>query len=121
MINIVKKYTSQALAPFPRTKTLIKRCYLIGSYYLAKCMNLFKPAEPNLLKAYSITDKKYHCFFGYYDKCPWDSSGRYLLYLKVPFDNRMPTPGEKATICMIDLHTGMHKSFAETRAWCWQR
>lgn len=121
MLNMVKRYISQTVTLFPKTKAFIKRCYQVGSYYLAKTKCLFKPVDPNLLQAYRITDKKSHCFFGYYDKCPWDSSGRYLLYLKVLFANRMPMSGEKATICMIDLHTGIHKDLAETRSWCWQQ
>jgi hypothetical protein len=121
MINTIRKYISQSLAPLPQMKVFIKRYYMVGSYCLARSNFFLKRVEPNLLKAYSITDKKYHCFFGYYDKTPWDSSNRYFLYLKVSFANRMPAPGEKAKICMLDLRTGTHKILAETLAWCWQQ
>jgi len=31
-----------------------------------------------------------HHFFGYYDKCPWDATGRLLLALEVDFMGRPP-------------------------------
>ena len=33
--------------------------------------------------ARALTQGPGHHFFGYYDKCPWDLSGRYLLDLVV--------------------------------------
>jgi len=91
-------------------------------YYFGKIKSLFNPPPPNLLPAEIVTDKSYHCFFGYYDKCPWDRSGKYLLCLKVPFATRMPGPEDRAEICVIDIDNN-HKmtSITQTKAWSWQQ
>ncbi len=44
-------------------------------------------------------------FFGYYDKSPWDSSGRYMLALEAAAVDRMPLAGETAKILLLDLET----------------
>lgn len=61
-------------------------------------------------------------FLGYFDKFPWDKSGRYLLSQEIPFTARQPEPGEKAVLGMIDLQEGdKWIPFAETDSWCWQQ
>jgi len=61
-------------------------------------------------------------FFGYYDKCPWDSTGRYLLGMRVGFCDRQPKPGETLTLGRIDLKDGdRFLPFAQTPAWSWQQ
>jgi len=63
-----------------------------------------------------------HCFFGYFDKFPWDKSGRYLLAHKIDFTARQPVPGEKAVLGRIDLENNNEfLPFAESDAWCWQQ
>ncbi|MCD6465907.1 hypothetical protein J7L27_06040, partial [Candidatus Bathyarchaeota archaeon] len=51
----------------------------------------------------AVTRGPKHHFFGYYDKSPWDSTGRYMLALEVEFMDRAPTPNDAATIGLIDL------------------
>jgi hypothetical protein len=63
-----------------------------------------------------------HHFFGYYDKSPWDYSGRWLLAQETPFMDRPPTENDILTIGLID--TSRENSWiplAETRAWNWQQ
>ncbi|MFW6107765.1 MAG: hypothetical protein ACOC70_01065 [bacterium] len=63
----------------------------------------------------------YH-FFGYYDKFPWDATGRYLLCLEVDFLGRTPEPDDVARLCLIDTQDGdALRVIAETRAWNWQQ
>ena len=38
-----------------------------------------------------ITRGPFYHFFGYYDKCPWDVTGRTLLGMRVAFMDRPPT------------------------------
>lgn len=69
-----------------------------------------------------VTEDTMHHFFGYFDKYPWDKSGRYLLAHETDFTARQPEPGEKAGICQIDLHDNCKLTrVAETSAWCWQQ
>jgi len=63
-----------------------------------------------------------HHFFGYYDKSPWDSTGRYMLGMEVGFVDRPPTPEDEVVIGLIDLEEGARwNPVAKTRAWCWQQ
>jgi len=74
-----------------------------------------------MLDAKAVTSGKHH-FFGYYDKSPWDATGRYLLSLEVPFMDRQPTADDPATIGMIDLQDDNRWiPLGETLAWCWQQ
>ncbi|MDP6506630.1 MAG: hypothetical protein QF886_23595, partial [Planctomycetota bacterium] len=75
----------------------------------------------NFLPAKRITTSPGHHYFGYYDKCPWDSSGRYFLSMEVDFIDRPPTPDDKASIGMMDLESGEWIPLDETLAWNWQQ
>ncbi|NLZ63168.1 MAG: hypothetical protein GX902_05115 [Lentisphaerae bacterium] len=69
-----------------------------------------------------VTQGPKHHFFGYFDKYPWNLSGRYLLSLETDFAGRQPEVGEKAGILLIDLENGCASTrIAETDAWCWQQ
>jgi len=64
---------------------------------------------------------KYH-FFGYYDKFPWDATGRYLLALEVDSIGRTPEPDDMARVCLIDLERENDLTvIGDTRAWNWQQ
>ena len=54
------------------------------------------------IEAKAVTTGAHH-FFGYYDKFPWDSSGRYLLGLESTFLDRQPTADDTVTVGVIDL------------------
>ncbi|MDH7569377.1 MAG: hypothetical protein QHJ73_07310 [Armatimonadota bacterium] len=72
-------------------------------------------------EARAVTRGPRHHFFGYYDKCPWDATGRYLLALETSFIHRPPEPEDTATIGLVDLRDGdRFRPIAETRAWNWQ-
>ena len=80
-------------------------------------------AEATMAKplARPITTGPNHHFFGYYEKCPWDRSGRYHLAMEVPFIDRMPKADDVLTAGMIDLAEGNRfQPLAQTTAWCWQ-
>jgi len=69
-----------------------------------------------------VTSGPKHHFFGYYDKSPWDSTGRYMLGMEVGFVDRPPTPEDEVVIGLIDLEEGARwNPIAKTRAWCWQQ
>ncbi|HEX28910.1 TPA: hypothetical protein ENG04_02375, partial [Candidatus Poribacteria bacterium] len=69
-----------------------------------------------------VTRSPKHHFFGYYDKSPWDATGRYMLALEVDFMDRPPTPQDKAVVGLIDLEEDYRwRPLAETYAWNWQQ
>ncbi len=62
----------------------------------------------------------HHYFFGYYDKCPWDATGRYILAMRVSFMNRPPTPDDVAVIGVVDTKKGNRwHPLAETVQLAW--
>lgn len=70
----------------------------------------------------AVTRLPGHHSFGYYDKSPWDCSGRYLLALRAGFCDRSPGADDVATLGLVDLANEDHfEPFAETRAWNWQQ
>ncbi len=62
-----------------------------------------------------------HHFFGYYNKHPWDHSGRYLLAQQVPMFSADLTGKESAEVGYFDLEDDdRFYSIGETTAWNWQ-
>ena len=62
-----------------------------------------------------------HYFFGYYDLQPFDSTGRYHLCHKAPFEDRIPDKDDLCGLGAIDLQTGTFIQYAETNAWNFQQ
>ena len=79
------------------------------------------PHETLDLPVSQVTPGPKHHFFGYYDKFPWDATGRYFLALEVDFIDRPPTPGDVAAVGMVDLESGEWGPLDETPAWYWQQ
>ncbi|HEV7214971.1 MAG TPA: hypothetical protein VGP33_07570, partial [Chloroflexota bacterium] len=79
------------------------------------------PISETLCPARALTGGARQHFFGYYDKTPWDASGRYTLALSVDFIGRPPEPDDTALIGLVDVATGRLEPVAETRAWNWQQ
>jgi len=74
------------------------------------------------MEARAVTSGPRHHFFGYYDKFPWNASGRYMVGLETEFMNRPPTADDRAVVGLIDLEDGnLWKPLAETSAWNWQQ
>src|SRR3954471_14251091 len=62
-------------------------------------------AEENLIVPQQITKRPSHHLFGYIGHCktiPWNASERYILALRVPFQDHMPVPDEAAEVCLLD-------------------
>ncbi|HSI82302.1 MAG TPA: hypothetical protein VK970_00890 [Candidatus Methylacidiphilales bacterium] len=69
----------------------------------------------------AITRGRHH-YFGYYDKSPWDPTGRYVLGMEAPFMDRPPRADDVAIVGMTDLQRGGEWiPLAETHAWNWQQ
>ena len=72
-------------------------------------------------EARMVSDGSAHCFFGYYDKCPWDQSNRYLLFHRI-LGSGIPGTEISATIGYCDTERGNHFTpLAATDSWNWQQ
>lgn len=79
-------------------------------------------SKNNYPAAQAITKGPRHHFFGYYDKFPWDATGRYIVALETNFIDRPPNPDDLATIGLVDLEDDNRWiPLAETHAWNWQQ
>ena len=64
---------------------------------------------------------KFH-WFGYYDKCQFDITGRYVLGMEVDFEHRAPEQKDELILGIIDLNDeDKWKEIGSTTAWCWQQ
>ncbi|MHC5053186.1 MAG: hypothetical protein ACYTKD_00540, partial [Planctomycetota bacterium] len=69
----------------------------------------------------AITRGPAHHFFGYYEKSPWDASGRYVLSHEVGIHGVPPAPDDEATLGVIDAADGFSwRTIGRTTAWHWQ-
>ena len=60
----------------------------------------------------------YEYLFGYYDKSPWDSTGQYMLALRVKNTTKEADSTEMAEIVTLDLDKGNAvKVVAKTNCW----
>ncbi|GAG44325.1 unnamed protein product, partial [marine sediment metagenome] len=56
----------------------------------------------------------------YYDVCPWSPSGRHVVSLRLPFEDREPAPEDRATLCVVDLARRTIRDVCETAGWGFQ-
>jgi|GEM_PF-366912 len=69
----------------------------------------------------TLTPGSGHYLFGYYDRCPWNAGDQLHLALQIPQQERLPLPGETASVGYIDRATRKFRVLAETRTWCHQQ
>lgn len=103
---------NQKLNQYPVIKKKIKRIYQRSIYILSPKIK----SEGDIFRL-SPADQ-YEYFFGYYDKCPWDSSGRYVLCLRAKDTWSNVAPKDPADIILIDTkkENSVHM-IAKTHSW----
>jgi hypothetical protein len=57
------------------------------------------------------------CIHRFYDSSPFSPSGRYMALTRLPFEDRLPGPGDVAEVVVVDLDTGEAEVVADTRGW----
>jgi len=81
-----------------------------------------KADNPVRVPARAVTRGPRHHWFGYYDKSPWDATGRYLLATNCEFCDRQPGPKDVINVGMVDLKNNDEwVEFSTTAAWSWQQ
>lgn len=73
----------------------------------------FNPRVPT----WCVTPKLDGCIQRFFDTSPFSPSGRYIAATRFLQEERLPLPGEKAEIVLVDLQTGEECIVAETCGW----
>ena len=115
MLNIEQAINYQ-LNKLPGLKKVIKRVY-----QLAMCAISPKIKYEGNIRCVSPNDGQEY-FFGYYDKSPWDATGRYMLCMKAKDTWSEPDPVGEADIMLFDLNLTSDdkdycKKLATTHTW----
>lgn len=102
---------------YPQLKKVVKRGYQILMYSFSKKIK----SEGEIIKI-SLCDSKWDCFFGYYDKSPWDKTGRYMLCMRAKDTWSEADPIGEAEIVLFDLYLKPNdrdycKELAITHTW----
>jgi hypothetical protein len=95
------------LLPFPRIKRL---CSLLWQCLWSSVTHR-RTMQPAKCLVYP------NMFFGFHDKSPWDSSGKWLAGHR-PVANRM---AQEMEIGIVDTTVGEFRCLAQTRTWNWQQ
>lgn len=53
----------------------------------------------------------------FFDTSPISPSGRYLGVTRLPFEHRLPEPGDAAEVVVVDFQSGEERVVADTRGW----
>lgn len=95
-MSIEQKINYQ-LNKIPWLKKGIKRIYQLAMYSISPKIK----SEGNIIRVSPNAPGEY--FFGYYDKSPWDATGRYMLCMKA--DDTWSDPDPKTTVDLLLLDT----------------
>ncbi|NOU61295.1 hypothetical protein [Marinifilum caeruleilacunae] len=82
-----------------------------------KKKNKYDSSDLPKFRLSTLTEGPNHHFFGYYGTSPWNGNESTMVGLESSFHDRMPEPGEKAKIGLIDPNSGEFTPITETLAW----
>src|SRR5210317_1814350 len=83
---------------------------------LSKSFPKYTDYEP-VVPVYCVTPELSGTVHRFFDTSPFSPSGRYIALTRFPFEDRLPIPGDKAEVLLVDLTTGEQHLVAETRGW----
>lgn len=93
----IESWGKRTFEQFPFIKHSAKRVYQLVSYALSKEKIR---VEGNVQR---VTPKDgFEYYYGYYDKSPWDATGRYMIALRVKQAYKSVAPKERGTVVLID-------------------
>ncbi len=104
------------LNKYPGIKKYIKRGYQLAMYTISPKIK----SEGNIVRVSPNDGGEY--FFGYYDKSPWDASGKYMLCMKAKDTWTEPDPKSEAEILLFNLNLDVNddnycRVLARTNTW----
>ena len=118
--NPIERYLANSLSKFPNFKNKIKELYSSGNYYIYKkgynCKTDLKTKK-------ILSDVKNESFFGYYDKSPLSSDGRYIIFHETEgiISHFPPDPDKPVNIVIYNTEKPKYKKIASTTAYNWQQ
>ena len=107
----IEQKINQYLNKHPKIKIKIKRLYQRFFYTFSKKIKV----EGNVIRVSPDDDKEY--FFGYYDRSPWDATGKYILCMQA--DDTWSDVSPKSTLNILLLDCEDHykpRKIAESRS-----
>lgn len=99
------------LNKYPTIKKVIKRVYQLGMYAISPKIK----SEGAIVRM--SPDEQAEFFFGYYDKSPWDITGRYMLCMKAKNTWSDVSPKDRLQILLLDTLTNAVAIVAESNSW----
>lgn len=93
---VIEEKAKSIFSRFPKTRRFLKKIYQVIMYIFSRD----KIKVDGNLSLISPKDKEY--FFGYYDKSPWDGTGRYILSLEVKNAHKVADSTDEAHIVVFD-------------------
>lgn len=97
-MSIEQKINYQ-LNKYPGIKKYIKRGYQLAMYAISPKVK----SEGDIVRVSPNDGKEY--FFGYYDKSPWDATGRYMLCMRAEDTWTDPDPKSSIEIMLLDTES----------------
>lgn len=111
MIKAIEKQINEKLREHAKIRIYVKKIY----QYICWLFSVKEKASQGVRR---VTDSKFEHLYGYYDTCPWDATGRYLLTLRVQCAYKNVCPDEEAEIGLIDTKNDyQYKKIAVSRSW----
>jgi len=107
----IEQAVNNQLNKIPGVKRVVKRCYQGILYALSPKVKV----EGDVRCVSPQDDRDY--FFGYYDKSPWSSNGRYMLCMAAEETWSQPAPDAPLDILIVDVESGVTRRIADSRAW----
>ncbi len=81
-----------------------------------KAFPQYKEFNPDV-PVYCVSNGNGGVFHRFFDTSPFSPTGRYIAGFRMPFEDRLPLPGEKGEIVVVDLQTGEEKTVDSTCGW----
>lgn len=112
----IEQIVNYQLNKYPGIKKTVKRLYQRTMYIISPKIK----SEGDIIRVSPNEPGEY--FFGYYDKSPWDATGRYMLCMKAKNTWSEPDPMGETEIVMFDLNLDVNdndycKVLAKTHTW----
>ena len=83
---------------------------------LDKHFPLYRRHNP-LVPVYCVSRSDKPSIHRFFDTSPVSPSGRFLAVTEFPFEDKVPAPGDQASVVVVDLHTGEETYRSTTSAW----